>query len=169
MITQEKLKKTLCYNCDTGIFLWRGGITATKEGSEAGFTTREGYRAINIARKHYKAHRLAWFYVYGEWPNQIDHINGVRDDNRIENLRNVKSSDNSKNRKLSVRNKSRVAGVHWNKKESRWAVRVNNNNKERVFLGYFDNIFDAAAAAISARKRFGYHENNGRKVEAYPV
>ena len=88
MITQEELKELLDYNPETGLFTWNV-YNNIKNKTTAG-TFNDGYIQIKIKQKIYQAHRLAWLYVYGEWPKgQIDHINGIRDDNRIENLRDV--------------------------------------------------------------------------------
>ena len=88
MLTQARLKKLLSYNTDTGEFRWR--VTrrgAARAGSVAGCVRHDGYVRIAIDGKRYLAHRLAWLYVHGELVPELDHANGVRSDNRLDNLR----------------------------------------------------------------------------------
>jgi hypothetical protein len=95
-LTQARLKELLDYNPDTGIFTRKVSRPGFRVGDVAGSLTERGYIKIGIDGKNYSAHRLAWLYVHGKSPdNCIDHINGVRDDNRISNLRDVTSQENS--------------------------------------------------------------------------
>ena len=89
MITQKHLKEILDYNTETGIWTWRvNQARRIKIGQRAGTIISDGHRHIGISGKFYKAHRLAWLYMTGEFPkDEIDHINGVPDDNRWCNLR----------------------------------------------------------------------------------
>lgn len=99
MLTQEELKRMLHYESETGIFTWkinkRGPV---KRGDVAGKTNGRGYRVIKIDGAYYYAHRLAWFYITGNWPKETDHINRVKTDNRMVNLREVTHSLNNRNR-----------------------------------------------------------------------
>ena len=98
MPTQEELKSLLNYDDKTGIFTWRKSSGPVKSGSVAGYVNEKGYILIGIKGKSYRAHRLAWLYVTGEHPvNVIDHINGVRDDNRLSNLRSCTQKENINN------------------------------------------------------------------------
>lgn len=100
-LTQARLKEILHYDPDTGIFTRRldRGPNAPKD-SVAGTPDKNGYIVIKVDFTQYKAHRLAWLYIYGVWPNnQIDHINHIVDDNRIVNLRDVTNSENQANRR----------------------------------------------------------------------
>jgi len=163
MLTQSKLKELLHYDPETGLFIWlikpRIGV---KSGVVAGFTTVHGYIHIGIDLREYKAHRLAWLYVHGRWPkHQIDHINHIRDDNRLINLREATQQENNKNLSIRSDNTSGVAGVHWYKATSRWMTYIFVGGK-RVFLGYFDDKLDAICARKSAEIKYDYHENHGR-------
>lgn len=94
-LTAEALRKMVDYDPSTGVFRWRD----RRKQQECGSINAEGYRVIVIAYRPHKAHRLAWLYVHGHWPaGHIDHINGQKADNRIENLRDVPPPSNSRNR-----------------------------------------------------------------------
>ena len=121
-----------------------------------------GYRCILLYNKKYLAHRVIWAVVHGQWPtNQIDHINGVRDDNRLCNLRAATYSQNSKNSAVRKDNKSGFPGVHWVPRVDRWSARISVKGKW-VMLGYFKKFDDAVAARKSAESIHGYHRNHGR-------
>lgn len=137
MLTQEILKKHLHYDCDTGIFKW------IKSDNVAG-TENRGYILIRINNNRYFAHRLAWLYVYGTFPkNDIDHINGIRNDNRLINLRDVTRSVNLQNlKKCYSNNKSGLLGVSWNKKANKWQASIGLNGK-LIYIGMFNDKYDA--------------------------
>lgn len=98
MLTQANLRKWLDYNPSNGIFRWKVSRAYTvKVGQIAGAKGPKGSWRIEVARKNYLAHRLAWFYVHGVWPEQIDHINGDRGDNRLCNLRAATNGQNQAN------------------------------------------------------------------------
>jgi len=156
MITQLELLKLLHYNPCTGVFAWIVAKQGNKIYDIAGTLNKEGYIAIIVNRKLYRAHRLAWLYMIGEWPgDQIDHVNGIRNDNRWINLREATISQNGANSNIRTDNTSGIKGVSWNREKEKWRVRINIDKKE-MFLGYFDNIEDAKIAYKSAAiKHFG--------------
>ena len=119
----------------------RRGLLA---GSVAGHLNKSsGYITISVDSRSYRAHRLAWLYVYKKWPEDcIDHINHIRTDNRIENLREVEKSQNQKNMSKDRRNKSGHSGVIWYKAYEKWSAEI-WVNKVKHFLGYFENFEDA--------------------------
>jgi len=163
-LTQNRLKEILKYHPESGNFTW---ITPTnisiKAGTKAGSLCKtHGYIFIGIDCVVYAAHRLAWLYTTGRWPKfQIDHINHVKVDNRWNNLREVNSAENQRNASIRVDNKSRVTGVCWHKPSQKWQSCV-NVNKVRVYLGIFDNFFEAVCARKSAEIRYGFHQNHGK-------
>ena len=163
ILTQAVLKKTLLYSPSTGIFTWLNPKAYNiKAGSIAGGLDLEGYRIIRINGVQHRSHRLAWFYVTGSFPvDDIDHINGVRDDNRIENLRVVTAQENQRNQKRRQDNTSGVTGVSWCKRSNKWRSVIGNNGKN-IYLGQFDILEEAIAARHLADIKYGYHPNHGR-------
>ncbi len=126
MLTLDDLRRTLEYRPDSGLFIYKERRGRKKPGDVAGRTHKSGYVYIVINRVNYLAHRLAWFYVNGSFPkSQIDHINRVRNDNRIENLREATGAENMQNYSKPTTNKSGVVGVFWNKKKQQLERRYN--------------------------------------------
>lgn len=164
-ITQEYLKSILDYNPDTGMFVWRENRGSNKvKGTQAGHHHGTGYRRITLDRKLHMEHRLAFLYMTGEFPkDQVDHINGVKDDNRWENLRDVNQSTNMKNAKIPSNNSSGIVGVDFNKAHQKWQVRI-YTGADRKSLGYFQDFFEACSARKSAEVKHGYHVNHGRTL-----
>ncbi len=152
MITQEILKSLLVYDPETGVFTNR--VTRNVNamiGKVAGTDQPDGYQRIKIFRKCYLSHRLAWLYVHGVWPiDQIDHINGIRNDNRLGNLRPVSQKENMENQKLHVGSKSGHRGVTWDTETGKWLAQVRHNTVIRK-VGRFINLDDAVVAVKSAR------------------
>lgn len=123
---------------------------------------RKGYRRGAIFNKFYAAHRVIWAIVHGEWPpEQIDHINGDKQDNRLGNLRAVSNSENLKNQKRPKNNTSGIIGVYWNKQLVAWHAQIKINGKKK-HLGTYQCIGAAAAARASADLKHGFHRNHGR-------
>lgn len=121
-----------------------------------------GYGHGDILAKRYKAHRVAWALFHGAWPeHEIDHINGIRSDNRITNLRCVTHKDNGRNVALSSANKSGVIGVCWDSRCEKWSAQIKVNQK-KIHLGLFENIESAAEARKRAEMEYGFHPNHGR-------
>lgn len=139
---REMLIAKYHYDQDTGLFTYKSTHLA---GRVAASYHERGYKTIRLNRKPYLAHRMAWLYVYGVLPVVIDHINGITDDNRIVNLRNVGHSHNQINTKLSSRNKSGFRGVCWNKKDKAWKVTAGFNGVAH-HLGCFKDKLMAAKA-----------------------
>ena len=154
-LTHQRLCEILEYNPENGKFLYKLPRLRQKRevGTEAGTLRSDGYIRIKIDKKGYFAHRLAWFYVNKEMPKTLDHINRIKNDNRIENLREVSCSENQQNVSLRKNNTSGFHGVYWNKRKNRWFGQI-RLNKKKIFLGYFLNLEDAVAAANSARKKY---------------
>jgi len=123
------------------------------------------YRQGMVFNKRFLAHRVVWAIYHGIWPDdQIDHINGVRDDNRIENLRIATSGENARNTAIPKNNTSGIIGVCWNKRNSKWEAKIMSNGKQ-IHLGYFASKDDAVAARAEAEVKYGFHENHGRDAQ----
>lgn len=145
----------LTYNPDTGLFTWvRPASRRALPGATAGWLNDSGYILISLDGVKYRAHRLAWRYVYGCWPqNQIDHINGNRADNRIVNLREATDAQNRQNMARRSDNRSGYAGVYWAAWANKWRAEIRVDNK-RYRLGYFDAAEDAYAVYLKAKSEF---------------
>lgn len=167
-MNQSELKELLHYDLDTGVFTWLVRVPRTRfSGCVAGFEC-QGYRRIKIRKKRYTAHRLAWLYVTGNWPeDEIDHINGDGEDNRFANLREADRFVNARNMPLSSVNKSGVVGVRLRKrkKSQSWVVQIADKGV-KIHLGCFKSKNDAIKARKAAEKRLGYHPNHGRGIVA---
>lgn len=141
MLTQEYLKSILEYNKSTGAFTWRCDMRANKIKGKLAGTLVDRYLKIKIKKRQYSIHRLAWLYVYGSWPkNQIDHINGDKLDNRIENLRDVTSRQNSQN--CGIHRNGKLVGASFHKQHQRWRATVYENGKCK-HLGLYDSELEA--------------------------
>jgi hypothetical protein len=163
-ITQDRLKSILRYDPDTGRLFW---IAARRNkiqpGSMAGNLNPDGYRRIKIDGRQFFVHKIVWLYVHGVMAkDQLDHINHCKDDNRIENLREVSNQENHRNQPIYKNNTSGVPGVYWKKPANKWQARIMTGMGIKN-LGYFKDYFEAVCARKSADLTFGYHENHGAK------
>ena len=166
MINQSRLKELFDYSPTTGFLTRKVKMGPGAVGSIAGTVIRRRYRQVMVDGKCYLGHRLAWLYVHGEFPSgEVDHVNGNRDDNRIENLRVVDRQGNSRNMKIRSDNSSGAVGVAWNKARGMWRARIGVNNQD-IILGYFDDLDEAITARSEASKKYGFHENHGRENNA---
>lgn len=150
-IAQGQLKNVLRYEPDTGLFYW---INVSKYHSEklnlvAG-TRNKKYIIIRINGRGYRAHRLAWLYVYGYTPRLLDHINGNGEDNRIVNLREATQTQNAQNHTKTHNKNGLPVGVR-QIPSGKYEVRI-TANKKQIQLGYFLTISEATSAYWSARR-----------------
>ena len=144
-LTRERLKQVLSYEEDTGLFRWKKSRGCCMQGTVAGALNNHGHRRIKIDRRAYYAHRLAWLYCYGESPkDEIDHINGLPDDNRLSNLRQASHAQNNGNRGPHSNNKLGVKGVT-RYGDSSFHAQIKINGKQ-THLGYFPTIEEADQA-----------------------
>ena len=143
-LTQERLKEYLKYNRDTGIFIWRVGRGGVHVNHPAGTKDKNGYIVIRIDGTGYKAHRLAFLYIEGRFPNkQVDHINRIRHDNKWENLRHSTIRENSENKI----NNNNFIGVCWRKSDRCWQAYSSLSEEEgRVFIGRYKTHLAACYA-----------------------
>jgi hypothetical protein len=149
MITQAELKERLHYDPDTGVFTWLkkgGGFLSKTCGHISAHGQDAGYVRIAMGGKKYRAHRLAWLYVYGSWPELgLDHINRIKADNRIANLREATPLENGRNATFETNPASGLKGVWKPKHTHRWAARIFLLDRS-LNLGYYDTPEEAHAA-----------------------
>lgn len=181
-LTQDDVKRLFDYDDETGDLIWRkrdrSEFTAGRQNGEAAWKiwnsrnagqkirnlNTYGYLRVAVSGKRYFAHRIIWLWVHGEWPEgEIDHINGNRADNRIENLRVVDRQGNTRNLAARSDNTSGVTGVSYAKRDGVYLAYITVDKKVRV-LGRFDSFDDAVAARKAAEKKHGFHPNHGRSA-----
>jgi hypothetical protein len=164
-LTQDIVKELLYYNQETGEFIWKtrdikwfsnkqscSSWNNRFSGTLAGTLKPNSYIRIGIKGKYYAAHRLAWLYVYGTFPEELDHINGIKTDNRIKNLRECSRVENCQNRKVRSDNVCGLKSVHLHKGTKKYMARI-QYNKERLYLGLFETAYEAHNAYIDAAKK----------------
>jgi HNH endonuclease/AP2 domain len=158
-VTQDRLKSLYEYNPVTGVF------TSRRYNKPVGFNHR-GYLVVDLwhqgKQRKFKMHQLAWLYMYGNWPKpMIDHINGIRTDNRIDNLREVTMSQNAQNRRIPYKTKSGLPrsgfkGVHWVRASNKWRASIGFDGKVMA-LGLFDDPEKAFLAYKHAAEKLHTH------------
>lgn len=160
-LTAARLREVLHYESLTGVFTWlvQTQRLQTKVGDVAGGIKPSGYVCIGIDGKRYRAHRLAWLWMTGQWPvDQIDHINGIRSDNRLSNLREASRSLNSQNqRRAYSNNKTGFLGVSWSKQAKKYHATIMANGNDH-HLGYFTTPELAYTTYLTAKRKL--HEGN---------
>ena len=156
------MKDVLSYDIETGLFTWIGKTNRnTPIGRIAGHIDADGYRRISVRGKRYFAHRLAWWFVYGIWPDkELDHINLNKDDNRVCNLRLVTRSQNKQNMGSVKGSLSAFKGAHWESARKKWRAVIVIDGKS-IFLGRFNTDKEAAAAYAMAAKKYHTHNRVG--------
>ena len=150
-LTAEEARRRLDYNPDTGRLTWKLMRNSLRIGEEAKCLDVSGYVQVNICGTMVKGHRLAWLIHYGEWPSgDIDHINGVRNDNRIWNLRVVTNAINCQNKRTALpKSKTGVLGVV--EVRGRYQANIHFNRKKR-YLGTYDTAEQAHAVYVDAKR-----------------
>ena len=162
-LTAAELRELVDYDPLTGILKWRWrynlhpqAVTWNKRnaGNVAGQRDTKGYLFVSIYKISYRAHRLAWAHYYGEWPSlDIDHINRVKDDNRICNLRLATVAQNGLNVGLTKRNTSGVRGVFWHKGANKWQAGICYLGQE-IYLGLYVKLEDAIKRRREAEDQY---------------
>jgi hypothetical protein len=152
-LTTDLLYEALDYDCDTGDFTWKiAPSRKIRVGQKAGCKDGHGYLLIGLYGEQYLAHRLAWFYTYGAWPdNKVDHKDGDGLNNRISNLRDATDKVNSENRRKRTKRTSQYLGVSFDKVRGKWTAHIQTNYKQQN-LGRFDTEKQAYTAYLSAKR-----------------
>ena len=160
-ITPELVRKLFTYN--DGLLIWKERHTLMSRctiGSEAGFIDKassSGYRYVKIGGDKFKHANLVWVYHNGALPkDMLDHINNVRSDDRIENLRESNAKDNGRNKKVRASSCSGVNGVTFIERKNLWRVRINDNDGNRVDLGFFSDMEKAIKLRKEMEKFYDY-------------
>ena len=175
----EYLKECFVYEASSGRLFWKQrplhhfassnacAVWNTKHaGAEAGSPNIKKRWSTKIKARLYQNHRLVWALVHGAWPaDQIDHINGDPEDNRIENLRVVSNAENQRNRGRSRNNTSGTNGVYWHSRDHVWTSFIRENGKQRS-LGAFTTQAQAMVARKAAEQRLGYTARHGESKSA---
>lgn len=185
-LTAEVLRELVIYDYETGIFTWKhrdrkwfktkrsyGTWNTLFSGKVAGNPVKvignSFYADLRIFGKTYRAHRLAFLYVTGEFPEKhVDHIDGNGLNNKWNNLRDVSVKENAMNRSVPLNNSSGVMGVNFFKRVGKWTSNITVDTK-RLHLGYFDNKEDAIKARKEAETQYDYHVNHGREKINYDI
>lgn len=169
------LRLLLDYDPETGKLFWKGrgpkwfasqrsysSWNSQFSGKEAfGFTDDRGYRVSVLLGRKYSAHRIIWKHYHGFDPQDVDHINGDRSDNRLENLRTVSRLTNTRNQKMPSNNTHGHVGVYFEKNKRLWRAQIRIEGVLKG-LGRFSSFDDAVAARKAAETAYDFHPNHGR-------
>ena len=174
-LTAQNIQDFLNVDLVTGLLTWKSRPLASFANKRTGKTwnTRyagtlafnyvgvNGYCEGKLLGIAMRAHQIVWIASGRPMIEEIDHINGIRSDNRLENLRSVSHKENTKNASLGKRNTSGVVGVFWAKKSRRWAAQITTDEGKK-HLGHFVNIEDAIAARNEASRKNGFYPLHGK-------
>lgn len=160
LITPGRLRELLHYSPETGAFTWvtkASPQSRIQPGEPAGSICGKGYILVTVDGKQYKASRLAWLYMTGEWPKgEVDHEDRVKTNDKWSNLSDVSHVGNMLNKSMHKNNTSGYAGVHYNKKGKKWVAYFRVNG-QRVHVGSFSTAEEANAARTEAREKAVNH------------
>lgn len=172
MITFQEAKELFIYDRDTGIIKWRKRTcNRQRKNLVAGYTSRDGYAYIRFKGKLYGAHRIAMLLAYGFYGDgfQVDHINHVRDDNRLANIRFVTRSDNQRSQSMNSRNTTGVTGVYYHKDTRKYMASIRVDGVQ-IHLGLFATVEEAAKVRKAAEIKYNFNANHGKnKNKGYYV
>lgn len=151
-ITIPELKSLLSYDPDTGVLRWVAPGKGRIKKKPAGTVEQSGYIGVLIYGKRIRAHILGWAIHHGQWPeNQIDHVNGIKTDNRLTNLREATNSQNGKNLPIKKNNKSGYPGVIF--RSGKWRVQIKVNFKY-IGLGTYSDFNEAVSVKKEAEYKY---------------
>ncbi len=153
-ITQELLQKIFHY--EDGYLIWKQKIGPRVVVGKIAGRNVHGYKMIGLMGKGHLTHRLIFMFHHGYFPQEVDHIDGNKHNNKIENLRAATRSENAKNQKLKTSNTSGHKNVAWAKREQKWRVRLTVNGKDK-HIGYF---IDRELADLVAIESCNLHHKN---------
>lgn len=170
MIEYREALKLFRYDYETGVLYWRWRVSnRIPKTLEAGTQNKSsGYLSVQVRGRLYQVHRVVMLMCYGFYGEglEVDHINHVRDDNRLVNLRFVTRSENRKNQSVSSKNTSGVTGVYFSKARKKYIAQI-KVNQELIYLGTFETLEEAAAARAEANLKFKFNDNHGKGRAEY--
>ena len=171
MLTFEKAKELFTYDRETGIIKWRKRFNPKQRADLVAGCTRfndDGYTQIGINGKLYPAHRIAMLLAYGFYGDglEVDHINHIRDDNRLANIRFVTKSGNRRNQSRSSKNTSGVAGVYYYKAKRKYVAQIKVDGVN-IYLGIFVTLEEATEARKAAEIKYKFNANHGNNEAMY--
>lgn len=153
------------FNYKNGHLYWKISRGCRGRGSQAGTPRANKYIQVRINRRFFREHHLIWIMEKGSIPAgyEIDHVNHIRDDNQIDNLRLVTRAQNRRNASLASNNTSGTSGVYFNKTHQLWCARINPSPNRTIVLGCRKDKKQAVALRLAAQERLGYHPNHGQQ------
>ena len=171
MITYEEAKELFTYDRETGIIKWKYRFNPKQRADLVAGCTRsngDGYTQIGINGKLYPAHRIAMLLSYGFYGDglEVDHINHIRNDNRLSNLRFVTVTGNRRNQSISSRNTTGVTGVYLSKRLGKYIAQI-KVDREVIYLGIFSTLEEAAKARKDAELKYKFNANHGTNKAMY--
>jgi len=166
-VTQELVRELFSYDPETGELTWIKAPKCHSEllGKSPCRMNNRGYFAVGVSGRSYLVHRVIWLWVTGCWPTEVDHVNGVRSDNRWKNLRECNRAENRQNACVQSNNTSGCPGVSYHSRHGKWAARVGLGG-ERTHLGYFTEYGDAVQAYLTAKAATHTFQPTQRGVNA---
>lgn len=156
--TQEELKSIFEYNPESGVVKWKDGVSNMVKGSVAGCINKSGYKIVTIKGKSFRLQRMIWIFMFGYIPSGyfIDHINGNKTDNRLQNLRLATNSQNQQNRPAPKNSSSGYRGVTYHKAVNKWMARICHKGQRKT-IGFYDSPEDAYEAYKAEAKNLFTH------------
>ena len=171
MLTFERANELFKYEPETGLLIRKvaTGNNRFHAGTPVGCSSPNGYLCVRVDKVLHQVHRVCYLLAYGSLPDdmQVDHINHMRDDNRLCNIRLVDNTTNSRNASIGKNNTTGVCGVWVNKRGAKRYCAEIKVNRVKKFLGCFDTLDEAAAARREAELKYGFHSNHGLNKSAY--
>ncbi len=167
-MTQSRLKEIMSYDQHTGLFTYKKRVISQgrinkRAGKIAGTLDKStGYIKFTIDYQKLLAHRMAALYMLGYIPEEVDHDDHIRNNNKWSNLNLSTKKENSKNKTKLSNNTSGITGVTWDKQNKKWVAQIKIPGKTVKKLGRFIEKKDAIDARVKAELKYGYHKNHGR-------
>ena len=171
MLEYREALELFRYDYETGVLYWRRRVNnRVPKTLEAGTQRKlSGYLDVSVHGKMYPVHRVVMLMCYGFYGEglEVDHINHVRNDNRLCNIRIVDNTTNSRNASVGKNNTTGVCGVYVDKRKAKRYCAEIKVNRIKKFLGYFYTLDEATAARREAELKYGFHSNHGLNKSRY--